>query len=1044
MNISQTFILRPVMTTLVMVAFILFGLFGYTQLPVSELPDVDFPTISVSASLPGASPETMASSVATPLESRFSTIAGIDQMTSTSSLGATSITIQFKLDRNIDAAAQDVQSAISAAARQLPDDMPSPPTIRKVNPADSPILFLTLTSPTLELSEVDRYAETLLARRLSTIDGVAQVNVYGSQKYAVRIQLNPDALAARGLGINDVTDAINKTNVNNPTGQLSGPTRTTVIQAQGQLTDADDFRRQIITWRNGAPVRFGDVATVRDSVENNKVSSAVNGVSGIMLSIQRQPGANTIEVVDAVKKILPGFTADLPASVSLSIHYDRSQSIRASVHDVQLTLAIAAALVVMVIFLFLRNLTATIIPSLALPVSIIGTFGGMALFGYSLDNLSLMALTLSVGFVVDDAIVMLENIMRHIEEGESPYEAALKGAKEIGFTILSMTVSLAAVFIPILFMGGIVGRLLHEFAVTIVLTIAVSGFVSITLTPMLASRIIRNKSAEKDAKPQLAVLQWSEDQFNRLERLYERTLHTSLTHRRTVFGIFVASLVVTVALFMVIPKDFIPSSDTGQLRGNTEGPNGISYLDMKRHQDRAAAVIAADPNVGAVMSIIGSGGSRSSVNNGTLIIRLKPRSERSLTADEIIQTLRPKLAVIPGFKVYLQNPPSLRIGGSSSKAAYQYTLQDIDPATLYATATSLQEALGQAKGFQDVTSDLDLSTPTLNVKIDRERAAVLGITPDQIQNALSSAFGGVQVSTIYTASDQFQVVMELQDKYTQDASALQRLYLRSSNDALVPLSAVTTLSQTATSLTQNHLGQLPAVTISFNLAPGMALSDAVNTIKKVQATIEMPESVTTSFQGTAQAFQNSMSGLGLLLALAILTVYIVLGILYESFIHPLTILSGLPSAAVGALITLMLFGAPLTLYAFVGMIMLIGIVKKNAIMMIDFALERERKEHLSPDKAIFEAAVIRFRPIMMTTMAALMGTMPIALGLGEGGDVRQPLGLAVVGGLVLSQILTLYITPVLYIYLDNLGRRFQPRSPVGAPPETGDMPSPAD
>ncbi|MDO8288342.1 MAG: efflux RND transporter permease subunit [Parvibaculum sp.] len=1039
MNLSETFILRPVMTTLVMVAFVLFGLFGYTQLPVSELPDVDFPTISVSASLPGASAETMASSVATPLESQFTTIAGIDQMTSRSSLGSTSITIQFKLDRNIDAAAQDVQSAISAAQRQLPDDMPTPPTLRKVNPADSPILFLTLTSPTLELSEVNRYAETLLARQLSTIDGVAQVNVYGSQKYAVRIQLNPDALAARGIGINEVTDAARATNVNNPTGQLSGPTRTTVIQAQGQLTDASAFRRQIITWRNGAPVRFGDVADVFDSVENNKVSSAVNGVRGIMLSIQRQPGANTIEVVDAVKKILPGFRTDLPASISLNIHYDRSQSIRASVHDVQLTLAIAAALVVMVIFLFLRNLTATIIPSLALPISIIGTFGGMAFFGYSLDNLSLMALTLSVGFVVDDAIVMLENIMRHIEEGKSPYEAALKGAREIGFTILSMTVSLAAVFIPILFMSGIVGRLLHEFAVTIVLTIIISGFVSVTLTPMLASRVIRDKSKQKTDKKPLAILQWSERQFERLERFYERTLMMSLTHRRTVFGIFIASLIVTAALFMVIPKDFLPSSDTGQIRGNTEGSNGISFQDMKRRQDKAAAIIAADANIDAVMSVIGASGSRSSINNGTLIIRLKPRGERSLSADEIIQELRPKLAIIPGFKVYLQNPPSLRIGGSNSKAAYQYTLQDIDPTTLYASATRLQEALTTQTGFQDVTSDLDLSTPTLNVKIERDRAAVLGVTPAQIQDALSSAFGGVQISTIYTASDQFQVVMELQDKYTQDASALERLYLRSSSGALVPLTAVTSTSPSATSLTQNHLGQLPAVTISFNLAPGVALSDAVSTIKKVQSTINLPESVTTSFQGTAQAFQSSVSGLGMLLILAILTVYIVLGILYESFVHPLTILSGLPSAAVGALITLILFGVPLTLYAFVGMIMLIGIVKKNAIMMIDFALERERKENLAPEQAILQAAIIRFRPIMMTTMAALMGTMPIALGMGEGGDVRQPLGLAVVGGLILSQILTLYITPVLYIYLDRLGQRFAPKTQ-----QAGDTAAPAD
>jgi len=1019
MNISAIFIERPVMTTLLMAALVIFGLFGYATLPVSELPNVDFPTIVVSANLQGADPQTMASAVATPLESQFSNIAGIDSMTSSSTQGSTSISIQFKLDRNLDGAAQDVQSAISAASRKLPPNMPNPPTMRKVNPADTPIMFMGMRSDTLPLSKVDEYAETLLARQLSTLDGVAQVNVYGAQKFAVRIQADPAALAARQIGIDQLANAIASSNVNVATGTLNGPTRQSVIHANGQLLNAHDFAPQIVAYRNGAPVRFQDVARVEDSVENNRAANWYRDDRAIGLSVQRQPGSNTIELVDQIKRILPTFLQQLPASVHLDIIYDRSQTIRDSVFDVQITLLIAGALVVGVIFVFLRRLSATFIPSIALPIVVIGTFAGMALFGYNLDNLSLMSLTLSVGFVVDDAIVMLENIIRHVERGEDAHSASFRGSREIGFTILSMTVSLAAVFIPIVFMGGIIGRLLHEFAVTIILAIAFSGIVSITLTPMLCSRILKSEEGQAHN----AFYRWSESTFNRMHSTYERSLKWSLEHRPTIFVLFLASLVAAIALFMILPQDFLPADDTSAIRGTTEAANGTSFDQMVRYQKQVAAIINADPNVIGAMSAASSGPTQG-INQGFVFIHLKNRSDRSLNADEVVRELNRKLAVIPGVNTFLQNPPVFNVGGRFSKLPYQYTLQDLDLNELQDVSNRLTTAMANDPTFAgQVTNDLNLSTPAVTVNIDRDRAAALGISAMQIENALGAAYGGQQVSSIYAPSDQYQVILELLPQYQADASALSRLYVASASGTLVPLDAIAHIGNGTMPLSINHQGQIPSVTISFNVAEGKALSDATAAITRLSRQVHVPATIQTTFQGTAQAFQSSTQNMGLLLLIAIITVYIILGILYESFIHPLTILSGLPSAAAGALLTLWITGIPLSLYAFVGMMMLIGIVKKNAIMMIDFALHRQRDEGAPPDVAIFDAAMIRFRPIMMTTMAAMMGTMPIAIGLGAGSDARRPLGLCVAGGLLLSQLLTLYITPVLYIYLDNLGTR---------------------
>jgi HAE1 family hydrophobic/amphiphilic exporter-1 len=1016
MTISGLFIRRPVMTTLVMSGILLFGVMGYRLLPVSDLPNVDFPTIQVSANLPGGSPETMAAAVATPLEKQFSTIAGVDQMTSSSTQGNTSITLQFTLDRDIDAAAQDVQAAIAKTLRQLPTGI-LPPTYRKVNPAESPILFLSLTSSALPLTTLDEYAETYLSQRISTVPGVAQVMVFGSTKYAVRVRLDPRAMASRGVGIDEVANAIQSSNVNMPTGNLWGIHKTFTVQANGQLQDAKEFRPLIVTYRNGSPVRLQDIAQVVDSVQNPQSANWYNGVRGIVLAVQRQPGTNTVEVAGRVKVLIAQLEGQLPPSVQVHTLYDRSVSINDSVNDVRLTLFITLCLVVMVIFVFLRNVSATVIPSLALPMSIVGTFAVMYLLGYSLDNLSLMALTLSVGFVVDDAIVMLENIVRHLEMGKAPFRAALDGSREIGFTILSMTMSLVAVFIPVLFMGGIIGRLFHEFAVTIGVAILVSGVVSLTLTPMMCSRFLRPAKEQHHGK----VFAWSERVWARTLHGYHRSLLWVMARRRQTMIFVGAVLAATVLLFMKVPKGFLPSEDTGQVSGTTETAEGTGYSEMVRHQLAVMAVIEKDPNVMDFMSFVGGG------NQGRVFIHLKPRSERQLSADEVIRELQPKLAQIPGIRVYLQNPPPIRVGGRVSKALYQFTLQSADIDALYHYTGIMETRLSQSPLLHNVTSDLQIKNPQVEVNIDRDRASALGVSAAQIEGALADAYGQGQVSTILTPNNQYWVIMELKPQYQRDMSALNMLYIRNDRGVLVPLGSVATLQRTLGPLSVNHSGQLPSVTISFDARAGASLGDAVAAVERI-ARQTLPSTISTQFAGTAQAFQSSQAGLVFLLVLAILVIYLVLGVLYESFVHPLTILSGLPFAGFGALVTLLVFHVELSVYAFVGIIMLVGLVKKNAIMMIDFALDAERNERKPPDEAIVEACLIRFRPIMMTTMAALMATLPIALGLGAGAESRQPLGLAVVGGLAFSQALTLYVTPVVYTYMDGfqswLGRVF--------------------
>jgi hydrophobic/amphiphilic exporter-1 (mainly G- bacteria), HAE1 family len=1032
MNVSKPFIERPIATSLVMIAILTFGWMAFFRLPVAALPDVDFPTIEVSASLPGASSETMASSVATPLEREFSSIDGLTSMSSESALGSTSVTLQFDLRRNLDSAAQDVQAAISRAGGRLPSNMPSPPSYRKVNPADQAIMILSLSSKSLPLYTVNEFAETRLAQTISQIRGVAQVQVHGAQKYAVRVQADPQKLAAVGIGLDDVARAVQGSNVNLPTGILYGPDRAFAIETNGQLENAKAYGELVVAFRNGAAVRLKDIGRALDGVENDKTAAWYGTPSGtqraVILAVQKQPGANTVEVTQEIGRLLPAFREQIPAAIELDLLFDRSLTVKESVHDVELTLLFTLALVVMVIFLFLRRVVATLIPSLSMPLAVLATFAVMHLLGFSLNNLSLMALTLSVGFVVDDAIVVLENVVRHLEMGKKPMQAALDASQEIGFTIVSMTLSLVAVFIPFLFMGGILGSLFKEFAVTMAVAILVSGFVSLTLTPMMGARLLRSGE-----QPSGRFYRVTERAFDASVRLYDRALGWVLRHKRLTMAFSAGVLAATVALFVLIPKGFLPTEDTEQLNVNTEAVEGISYEGLVEAQREVTEILRKHPDVAGMMVNVGARGGRGGTNQGRAFVRLKPRDERTRSASEIAVELGRKLSVVPGMRAFVSVPPPIRLGGRVTKSEYQLTLQGTDTDLLFQQAPRLARELAASPLLSDVTTDVQLKNPEIALAIDRDRAAQLGVSVARIEDALYSAYGSRQVSTIYTSNNNYDVILELDPRTQRDPAALRLLHVRSDSGALVPLSSLATVDEGVGPLSVSHTGQLPSATVSFNLRPGHSLSEAVE-VAKTTALRVLPAGVTANFQGSAQAFQESLQGLGLLLFVSVFVIYLVLGILYESLLHPLTILSALPFAGFGALVTLLAFGSDLNVYAFVGIILLVGLVKKNGIMMIDFAIEAQKDPKVSAEAAIREACLVRFRPIMMTTMAALLGTLPIALGVGAGAESRQPLGLAVVGGLLFSQLLTLCVTPVFYVYVEALRDWLRRRSGKRAMP----------